>query len=653
LKMLKVKYLYRLKILFLFYFTLFNYSSFNWLIGQSSKKIDPKLYYSSFDSKQTVILVLSEQADLSGARELKGKKAKSNFVYKKLQETAQNTQRDLISDLKNDLIDYQSFYLVNMVVAQMTSDQIISYASREEVQSLIADGVLQQEELIRLPELPIGNQRAPIWNLQTIGAPTVWNQGYKGQNVVVGGQDTGYAWEVGTIKNKYRGWDGNMANHNYNWHDAIKAQNPMTPAGNPCGLNLTSPCDDDNHGTHTMGTMVGDVDNNGNEIGVAPDARWIGCRNMEEGYGTLTTYTECFQWFLAPYPIGGLPNQGIPDSMPHVINNSWSCPTIEGCDNTNWEVMRLAVENLKLAGCVVVVSAGNSGSSCHTVNTPAAIFGDSYSVGATASNNTIASFSSRGTVTVDGSNRIKPDISAPGVGIRSCLKNGTFANYNGTSMAGPHVAGVVALMISANPALEGEVDKIQEIINQTAIHQTTAQTCGGIPGTNIPNNTFGYGIVNAAAAVDMILPSNYTPYVIYENSVVIDHYLNGVILTNAQNEKIRMRIDDNGGILIDTNPIISSSSLHINEGSLKISDNNEHIIFKSSNNRIWKLKINNQGGFETEEIFTLPIHHILLQNGDLHIKNPKQGLLLYSENNYLFAINSTNMSNLITIPIPD
>jgi serine protease AprX len=122
-----------------------------------------------------------------------------------------------------------------------------------------------------------------------------------GQGVVVGGQDTGYQWDHPAIKSQYRGWDGVEADHAYSWHDAIHEDLGSLDL-NHCGFDSPVPCDDHGHGTHTMGTIVGGADNVGTQIGVAPGARWIGCRNMENGWGTPATYSECYEWFMAPYP---------------------------------------------------------------------------------------------------------------------------------------------------------------------------------------------------------------------------------------------------------------------------------------------------------------------------------------------------------------
>ena len=184
------------------------------------------------------------------------------------------------------------------------------------------------------------------------------------------------------------------------------------------------------------------------------------------------------------------------------MNNSWGCPPSEGCSANS---LLQIVENTQAAGIFVVVSAGNAGSGCSTVNDPPAIYAASYSVGAINSSNALAGFSSRGPVTVDGSNRRKPDISAPGVNVRSATNasDTAYANFQGTSMAGPHVVGVVALLWDANPSLERAITETKTLLNMTANPQVNAgsQVCGGTGQTDIPNNLFGYGRVDALAAV--------------------------------------------------------------------------------------------------------------------------------------------------------
>lgn len=256
-----------------------------------------------------------------------------------------------------------------------------------------------------------------------------------------------------------------------------------------------------------MGTMVGSTSAS-SVMGVAPDAKWMGCRNMEEGDGQPSTYIECFQWFIAPTDLN---NQNAdPTKAPDVINNSWGCPTSEGCNSTNFATMEAVINNVRAAGIVVVVSAGNSGSACSTVDDPPAIFSGSFAVGATNSSDGIAGFSSRGPVTVYGNGTlVKPDVSAPGVGIYSSVGvdnnagSYSYANYNGTSMAGPHVAGLVALLVSAHPSLRGNVSAIETLIKNTATPRyATAPFCGSDNAGSIPNNVYGYGRVDALLAIN-------------------------------------------------------------------------------------------------------------------------------------------------------
>ena len=168
--------------------------------------------------------------------------------------------------------------------------------------------------------------------------------------------------------------------------------------------------------SHTTGTAIGD-DGMGNQIGMAPGAKWIGCRNMDQGNGTPARYMECMEFFLAPYPINCTPAEGDPTKAPDITINSWGCPLRKAVRLTR---CKLLLKLKLLLAFMMVVAAGNSGSACSTVTDPPSFYAASYTVGAlNTGTDTIASFSSRGPVTVDGSNRIKPDITAPGTGTRS------------------------------------------------------------------------------------------------------------------------------------------------------------------------------------------------------------------------------------------
>lgn len=455
-------------------------------------------------SEAEFLVVLNEQANLNRAAQISDKTERGRYVYKTMSELAARTQAPLHAILDERGVAYRPYWANNMIWVRGDQSIIQTLASRRDVFHIYANNW----NIIDLPqaeEVDLGHQPEAIeWGISKVNAPAVWDLGYTGQGAVIGGQDTGYEWTHPALKGKYRGWDGTLANHDYNWHDAIHSD--ITGNGtNPCGFNATAPCDDHGHGTHTMGTMAGEA--TGQQIGMAPNAKWIGCRNMEEGAGTAATYTECYEWFIAPYPVGGDPfNDGDPSKAPDVINNSWGCPPSEGCTTAN--ILLSVVQAVRAAGIITVHSAGNSGPSCSTVSDPAAIYDESFSVGATTSSDVLASFSSRGPVTIDGSGRMKPDIAAPGVGVRSSIPGGGYSSMSGTSMAGPHVAGLVALIISVNPALAGDVDTLEEVITQSAHPLTVGENppkCGADTATSVPNNYYGWGRIDALAAYNIAI----------------------------------------------------------------------------------------------------------------------------------------------------
>lgn len=470
--------------------------------GQSdSAKIAPwVIEHTEGKQEAEFLVILSDQADLGGAEALETKAEKGYFVYKALYDRAQITQKPLLEWMTKNGVEHRSYYIVNMIWAKGSRDVVLALAARPDVARLDANPVIHNN----LPRPGAAEKEAPA-AIEAISsgvvysrAPQVWSAGFNGQGAVVGGADTGYQWDHPALKPHYRGWNGASANHDYNWHDSIHS------SAGPCAGNSQQPCDDNSHGSHTIGTAIGD-DGGTNQIGMAPGAIWIGCRNMDQGNGTPATYVECFQFFLAPYPVNGTPAQGDPTKAPDVTTNSWGCPPEEGCNSTTWLTIQQAIQANRAAGIVTVVAAGNSGSGCSTVSDPPSFFPEVFTVGALTTNtDSIASFSSRGPVTIDGSNRVKPDISAPGTSIRSSVPvNNYSSSFSGTSMATPHVAGGVALALSAQPWLRGQASNIEAIMKDSAVPISSA-SCSS---SGVPNNVFGYGRLNAeVAALTGFLP---------------------------------------------------------------------------------------------------------------------------------------------------
>lgn len=466
-----------------------------------SKTDESLLAATAAGSPAEFLIVLDEQADLDAATLVLEKSARGRLVYETLTAVAARSQAPLRALLDARGVAYRPYWVHNMIWARGDRELIQTLAARPDVAHVYANTWQRAQLPVRSQPPPDERDGTIEWNIELVNAPAVWAQGFTGQGAVIGGQDTGYDWQHPALKQQYRGWNGTTADHDYNWHDAIHQEDPADGSPNPCGLDAPAPCDDSGHGTHTMGTMVGET--NDMRIGMAPGAQWIGCRNMESNWGSPVTYAECYEWFIAPYPIDGDSfTDGNPAKAPHVINNSWSCPEIEGC--TTLDILRDVVEAVTAAGIVTVHSAANSGPSCGSIDTPPAVYDASFTVGATTSYDDIATFSSRGPVTADGSGRLKPDIVAPGQSVLSSYANGQYAYLSGTSMAAPHVAGLVGLLISADPRLAGNVVQLESIITQSALHLTSAQGCGADSPTSIPNNVYGWGRIDALAAFNLL-----------------------------------------------------------------------------------------------------------------------------------------------------
>ncbi|MBI1764608.1 MAG: S8 family serine peptidase [Acidobacteria bacterium] len=455
------------------------------------------LAHSTQGAEIEFLVVLKDQADLSGAAQQTTKLEKGRFVRETLWAKAQTAQAPLVGWLKERNLSYRSFYIINALWVKGTRAVAVEIAARPEVARVEGNPLLSGLSPIEREAQPDDNQRLMAElsvepGVSAIRATELWALGFNGQGIVVGGQDTGVEWTHPTLRLRYRGSASPVVSHDYNWHDSVHT------GGGACGPDSPMPCDDHNHGTHTLGTTVG-TDGDANQIGVAPGAQFVACRNMDRGNGTPATYLECFEFMLAPYPVNGTPAQGDPSKAPDLTVNSWTCPASEGCAP---DTLRLAVEAQRAAGIFTVVSAGNSGPSCATISEPPGHYAAVYSVGAfDARTGIIANFSSRGPILVDNSGRGKPDIAAPGVAVRSAIRGGLYASFNGTSMAGPHVAGAIAVLWSARPELKNQLALTEGLLNESAV-RVDANTCGG---NGAQNNVYGNGRLDVKAAYDLAL----------------------------------------------------------------------------------------------------------------------------------------------------
>ncbi|MCX5415566.1 S8 family serine peptidase [Streptomyces sp. NBC_00059] len=415
---------------------------------------------------------LDSQADTSAARKATTKTGQGRSVLKVRTAHAKKSQQGLTALLKQAGASYTSYWISNTVKVTGSKELAAKIAARSEVASIEAD------DTVPLPPTANGTNEAKVdgveWNVDRINAPKVWNEyGVRGEGVVIGSIDTGVDFQHPALAAGYRGTktDGSY-DHAYNWFDATRT----------CGT--AQPCDNQGHGTHTMGTMTGE-DGTTNTIGVAPGARWIAAKACTTENCPREALLAAGQWMLAPTDADG--QNPRPDLAPDIINNSWGADSLD----TWYQAM---VQSWRDAGIFPAFSNGNIGPGCDTAGSPGA-YTNTYASGAFDNNNKIASFSSRGPG-VDGT--VKPNIAAPGVNVRSAVPGGGYTAKSGTSMASPHTAATVALLLSAAPALRGDVAATEAVLNKSAT-DVDDTTCGG---TAAFNNVYGEGRLDAYAAVN-------------------------------------------------------------------------------------------------------------------------------------------------------
>jgi uncharacterized repeat protein (TIGR01451 family) len=450
------------------------------------------LVLSQLDSagKTDFFVIMEEQADLSAVSRIETKDEKGKYVFETLVATADRTQLSLRSYLDSQGVEYTSFYIVNAILVKDGSiAQATVIASRPDVSGISANHNIQLDEPIN-SQVTTDEPQTVEPNLTFINVPQVWAMGVNGSGTVMAGNDTGLDETHPAIAPHYRGClnppNCNLWDYNYSWWDAT-------------GTYPNNPYDGHGHGTHTTGTMIGD-DSAGNQIGIAPGAQTIHCKNMtDDGIGDDFTFLTCFEWDLAPWDLNHTNPR--PNLAPDVVNNSW------GYFGGGNDIYRMAIDNLQNAGILVEASAGNEGPTCSTLHSP----GDYQEVLTVGSIDysglsfpgIISNFSSRGPSVLDPSPpSYFPDIMAPGNGIRSSLPGNQYASWGGTSMAGSHVSGVVGLIWSACPTLRGMVSETIDILKQTSapLSGQNGSNCGG-NYTDGPNNDWGFGTINAEAAV--------------------------------------------------------------------------------------------------------------------------------------------------------
>ncbi len=411
-------------------------------------------------------------------------------VVSTLQEAALSSQRDLLKSLSTDksasgIVGYTPHWIINAVVVKGTVASIREIAERPDVKVVEPDLEAELINPVMTKESPLPRDKNTAGFLSpaisAIGADRVWHElGIDGSGTLVANMDSGVDASHPALASRWRGTSVPAA---HAWQDVANLGSPNFPIDNV------------GHGTHVMGTITGATAFD--TTGVAPGAEWIATNAIATHSALDIAVLAAFEWLADP---DGDP--ATTDDVPDVCHNSWGVPPDQApdpCDTTVWEV----IDNCEAAGVVVTFSAGNEGPGPGTLRFPgnrATTPTNCFTIGSTGQSlpYTISSFSSRGPSQCGGPYEIKPEVVAPGEDIYSTLPGGGYGAMSGTSMAGPHVAGVVALMRQAAPDLD--VITIKEILMATALDK-------GIPGED---NDYGHGFIDAYAAVAMVLDNTGT-----------------------------------------------------------------------------------------------------------------------------------------------
>jgi subtilisin family serine protease len=431
---------------------------------------------------QTFVVEFSAKANLAPAYRIEGFAARGAFALNSLRTTAARSQDEAARVVaRTPGAVATSYWIVNEMVVRGRLPLARALASLSGVAKVRAPKGYRIVRPVHSRPGAAPNDSDPEWGIAKIGADQVWQEGILGQGVVVASVDTGVDYTHPALVHQYRGNEGNgNFDHNYNWWD-------------PTGVCGDVPCDNVAHGTHTMGTMVGG-DGPGPftpDIGVAPEAKWIAAKGCLDFGCDETDLISAGQFLLAPTDLQG--QNPDPSKRPDLINNSW------GSDDPFDTFYAGVVDAWRAAGIVPVFAIGNNGYGfCGSAGTPGN-FANVLGVGATDINDNIAEFSSLGPAP-DG--RVKPDVSAPGVNVTSSVPGGGYEAFDGTSMATPHVAGTIALMISAKQNLRGQYDALATSLDASAVDRPD-DSCGGDPDGD-PNNVYGDGRIDALAAVDLV-----------------------------------------------------------------------------------------------------------------------------------------------------
>jgi len=438
----------------------FVFASFSLLYGAASTlgaaEISHELATKIGEAGSAKVIITFKDKTNRGKLKFKGSSAEVKRTLQANYKASSAGVKNLFGKMKKSPIQGE-FWAANAMAATVSKDLYAKLAQREDILQITLDREIMFEEPPETEETVV-DDKDWTYGLKRVGVPEV-REAYNltGKGITVGVLDTGIDANHPDLKGKVVAWK--------DW--AGDSEEPKDAHG---------------HGTHCAGTIAGGK-SSGRAIGVAPEAKLVIGRIFgDNGGATLSGILGAMNWMTDP---DGNPET---DDAPDLISNSWGGRkgSMEQ-EKSMWNI----VKTWRDLDIVPVFAIGNSGPWPKTAGTPGG-YPHSFAVGATNGKDKAAYFSSRGPIKWEDVEYTKPDISAPGVDVLSAKPGGGYQKMSGTSMACPHMAGMIALLLQANPALT--VKQVEKVIIETSVDL----------GKDGLDNTYGHGRANIKAAIDAV-----------------------------------------------------------------------------------------------------------------------------------------------------
>ena len=450
-------------------------------------KIDQQLRRLIGSGEYVEAVIILKDLDYNELLEIKLRNG-PDAVKRALKSHAYTTQamvKQYIGSLGGEVLN--SFWIINALVVRINADRLVDIAGLSIVDRIVPNFEVYIDEAVKEYDYNVSG-KVWSWGINRTRAPEVWEMGYNGSGVRICTIDTGVDISHPALAGKMLTLDPSNPYYPGGWMAFDSAGNPM----------LMEPMDTHGHGTHVSGTALGG-DGKDIVIGVSPGATLMHALALPYGRGTFAQTLAAVEWAADPFYIDPDTGEKVYTGLPaHVVSMSWGARNYYGAEYLE------PIRHMLLMNIIPVAAIGNGGYGTH--DNPGNIYGV-FAIGAINEYDQVASFSGGAIIywpyippswpfnNTYPSRYIKPDFTAPGVRIVSSMPGGGYAALSGTSMATPHVAGIIALMYQATGWYRYGVpdipEKFYEILRETALDL-------GDPGQD---PRYGWGIVDAYEAV--------------------------------------------------------------------------------------------------------------------------------------------------------